>query len=167
MKKIILLFSLVGMFGLQSCTVQEDQGVFVDNDTYSEVIERNISFNTTNDYSAVVDLIPAIPNSDVVLVYRLNGIFEGDDVWKLVPESFYFDNGNLDFGYRFDFTRKDVKIYMVGNNLQSVATKYRLNQVFRIVLVPASFATDIDKSNYIEVISALNINEKDIQKIEF
>jgi hypothetical protein len=167
MKKIILLFSLFGIFAIQSCTVQEDRAVIVDNDTISEVFEIVTSFNSTNNYAKVINLSPAIYSSDVVLVYRLNGTFQGSDVWKLMPESFYLSNGTLDFGYRYDFTKYDINVYMVGNNLQNISTDFRLNQVLRIVIVPGSFSTSIDKSNYNEVIAALNIKEKDIQKVDF
>ena len=167
MKKIILLFSLLGIFTIQSCTVQDDRTVYADNDTISEVFEVVTSFNSSNTYAKVINLNPAIYSSDVVLVYRLNGTFQGSDVWKLMPESFYFSNGSLDFGYRYDFTKYSINVYMVGNDLQSVSTNFRLNQVLRIVIIPGSFSTSIDKSNYNEVIAALNIKEKDIQKVDF
>ncbi|AWG23450.1 hypothetical protein FFWV33_18890 [Flavobacterium faecale] len=163
MKKIITLFAIVGLLSLQSCTVQDN----LDADTISEVFEVTRSFNTSNNFSTVVDLNPSIFDSDVVLVYRLSAVFQGQDVWTLVPENFYFDNGTLDFGYRFDFTRNDINVYMVGNNLQSVSTDFRVNQVLRIVIVPGNFSIAVDKNNYNEVIAALNVKEKDIQKIEF
>ncbi|WP_418262329.1 hypothetical protein [Flavobacterium faecale] len=161
MKKIILLFSLLGIVALQSCTEE------VDNDTISEVFEVETSFNSSNDYARVINLSPAIFNSDVVLVYRLSGVYQGADVWKLLPESFYFNNGTLDFGYRFDFTKFDVNVYMVGNDLQSVSTEFRNNQVLRIVIVPGSFSKSVDVTNYNEVMAALEVKEKDIQKVEF
>ncbi|GIZ09818.1 hypothetical protein [Flavobacterium sp. UMI-01] len=161
MKKILLLFSLLGIVALQSCTDE------VDNDTISEVFEREVSFTSANNYSNVINLTPAIFSSDVVLVYRLSGVYQGADVWKLLPESFYFNNGTLDFGYRYDFTKYDVNIYMVGNDLQSVSNEFRMGQVFRIVIVPASFSTSVDVSNYNEVISALNVKENEIKKVEF
>jgi hypothetical protein len=61
-----------------------------------------------------------------------------------ITETYYFNNGTLDFGYRFDYTNRDVDIYMVGNDLQSVSQNYRLNQVIRIVIVPA-FTKSINK----------------------
>ncbi|WP_366184486.1 hypothetical protein [Flavobacterium ovatum] len=168
MKKIILLFSLLGIFAIQSCTVQEDRSVsVVDNDTISEVFEVVTSFNSTNNYSKVVSLSPAIYSSDVVLMYRLNGTYQGNDVWKLMPESFYFSNGSLDFGYRYDFTKYSINVYMVGNDLGSVSTDFRLSQVLRIVIVPGSFSKSVDITNYNEVIATLNLKDKEIQKIEF
>lgn len=168
MKKIITLFAVVGLLSLQSCTVNDNTAPdYVDYDTISEVFEVNASFNSTNGYSEIIDFSSAIYASDVVLVYRLSGVFNGNDVWTLMPETFYFDNGTLNFGYRFDFTQYDVNVYMVGNDLQSVSTEFRNNQVLRVVIVPGSFSSSINKENYNEVIAALNIKEKDIQKIDF
>jgi hypothetical protein len=165
MKKIITLLAIVGMLSLQSCTTTTDSNV--DNDTISEVFEVTTSFNSTNNYSKIVALNPPIFKSDVVLVYRLAGVNQGQDIWKLLPETHFFNDGTMDFGYDFDFTINDVNIFMVGNELLSVTDNYRLNQVLRIVIVPGSFATSFDTSNYGAVISALNIKENQIQKINF
>jgi hypothetical protein len=161
MKKIITLLAVVGMFSLQGCTTTTDT------DTIAEVFEVTTSFNSTNNYSKIVALNPPIYTSDVVLVYRLAGVYQGQDVWKLLPETHYFNDGTMDFGYDYDFTINDVNIFMVGNDLLTVTDQYRLNQVLRIVIVPGSFATSINKNNYAAVISALNINENQIQKINF
>ncbi|MDD5151572.1 MAG: hypothetical protein PHC28_14035 [Flavobacterium sp.] len=166
MKKIITLLAVVGMFSFQSCTVT-DNGPIVDTNTISEVFEVTTSFNSTNNYSKLVTFNPSIYSSDVVLVYRLSGMYQGQDLWKLLPETHYFSDGTLDFGYDFDFTKNDVNIYMVGNDLQSVSTDFRVNQVLRVVIVPASFAASFNTNNYAAVISALNINENQIQKINF
>jgi hypothetical protein len=72
----------------------------------------------------------------------------------------------LDFSYDFDFTRNDVNIFMVGGNLGTVANQFRLNQVFRIVIIPANLINGIDKNNYNAVMSTLKINESQIQKID-
>jgi len=166
MKKIITILAVIGMFSLQSCTVNDNVPI-VDNDTISEVFEITTSFNSSNDFSRLVTLNPPIYGSDVVLVYRLSGVYQGKDVWKLLPETHYFADGTLDFGYDFDFTQNDVNIYLVGNDLQTVPDQYRLNQVLRIVIVPASFAKSLNTNNYNAVINALNINENQIQKVNF
>lgn len=166
MKKIITLLAVVGMFSLQSCTTTTDTN-YVDNDTISEVFEVTTSFNSTNNFSKIVPLNPPIYTSDVVLVYRLTRVFQGQDVWKLLPETKYFNDGTMDFGYDYDFTINDVNIFMVGNDLISVANEYRLNQVLRIVIVPGRFVSSINKNNYESVISTLKINENQIQKINF
>ena len=166
MKKIITFLAVLGMFGLQSCTTTTESNN-IDNDTISEVFEITTSFNSTNNYAKLVPLTPAIFTSDVVLVYRLSAVVNGVDVWKLLPETFFFTDGKMNFGYNYDFTKNDVNIYMVGNDLASVTTQYRVNQVLRIVIVPGRFVTSIDKNNFQAVVSALNVNENQIQKISF
>jgi len=164
MKKIITLLAVIGMFSLQGCTTTTDSNN-VDNDTISEVFEVTASFNSVNNYSKVVTLNPPIFTSDVILVYRLAGIYQGKDVWKLLPETRFFSDGTMDFGYDFDFTVNDVNIFMVGNDLLTVTNDFRLNQVLRIVIVPARFANSLKSTNYVSVITALKINENQIQKI--
>jgi hypothetical protein len=71
----------------------------------------------------------------------------------------------MDFGYKFDYSNRDVDVYMIGSDLQSVTAEFRYNQVLRIVIVPASYAKTINKSSYADVITALNIKENEIQKM--
>lgn len=139
MKKITLLVAFIGMIGLQSCTVNEVPANTIDNDTISEVFEVNRSFTTGNNFSSLVVLPHSIYSSDMVLVYRLSGVVNGTDVWKLMPETYYFGDGTLDFGYDFDFTKYDVNLFMHGFDLAGVSSNYRINQVFRIVIVPGYF----------------------------
>jgi hypothetical protein len=67
------------------------------------------NFNTANGYTKIVGLNPAIFASDVVLVYHLYDVVNGQDVWRPMPQTYYIDNGGA---IDFDFTRNDVKIFM-------------------------------------------------------
>ncbi|WP_339921630.1 hypothetical protein [uncultured Flavobacterium sp.] len=164
MKKIITLLAIAGLLTLQSCTTS---GSFeIAPIATTEVFEVTTSFNSTNNFSRLVTFNPPIYSSDVVLTYRLSGSNYQGDVWELLPETYYFNNGALDFGYKFDYTNRDVRIYMIGNDLQSVSTSFRLNQVIRIVIVPASYAKSINKNSYSDVITALNVKDSQIQKID-
>jgi hypothetical protein len=165
MKKIIALLAVVGLFTLQGCTTSGSFEIDPIPVTTSEVFEVTTSFNSNNNYSKLVTFNPRIYSSDTVLVYRLTGSSGGTDVWKLLPETHFFADGTLDFGYDFDYTNYDVRIYMVGSNLQTVADQYRFNQVIRIVIVPSAFAKSIDKNNIDAVMSTLKLNESQIQKI--
>ena len=168
MKKTITLLAVFGIVLFSSCEGPQGPPGFDGKDgLISEVFEVTTSFNSSNNYSALVPLNPAIYSSDVVLVYRLAGIDQGKDVWKLLPETYYFNDGTLNFGYDFDFTKTSVAIYLFGNDLGSVSTNYRLNQVLRIVIVPGSFSSAINKNNYAEVMAALKVNENQVQKIDF
>jgi hypothetical protein len=168
MKKITLILAFIGMITLQSCSVNEAPQNTIDNDTISEVFEySNVNF-LPNSFSVVLDYPHTIYASDMVLVYRLSGVFQGEDVWKLQPESFYFDDGTLDFKYNFNFTRFDTEIYMEGFDLISVSDSYRINQIFRVVIVPGYFGNKsaLDTKDYKAVVKALHIDETKIQKIQ-
>lgn len=167
MKKILTLFAVAGLMAFSSCSNDDD----IDNDTISEVYEvSNVNFTSTNNYNPVITLNPAIFDSDMVLVYRLAGVENGNDVWRLAPENYFLANGTLDFGFDYDFTKNDVSIFMVGSNLGGVVNSFRLNQIFRIVIIPGyvttgKSATKPDYSDYNEVIKKYNINDGNIKKI--
>jgi hypothetical protein len=166
MKKISLLLAFIGMISLQSCTNNDDDN-YIDYDTISEVFEVTRSFNSGNNYSSLIIFPHTIFPSDMVLAYRLDAVVNGTDVWKLMPQTYYFNNGTLDFRYDFDFTQYDINIFMEGFDLATVSTNYRNNQVFRVVIIPANFInkTAINYQDYNAVIKALKINESKILKI--
>ncbi len=168
MKKISLILAFIGMITLQSCSVNNDEGDGIDNNTYGEVFEyTNVNF-LPNDYSVVLNYPHAIVASDMILVYRLSGSFEGEDVWKPLPETYYFEDGTLDLRYDHDFTRFDTEIHMEGFDLAGVSSTYRLNQIFRVVTVPADFGktSKVDLNDYNAVIKAFNIDESKIIKVQ-
>ncbi len=108
--------------------------------------------------------------SDMVLVYRLSGVSSGTDIWKLMPETYYFNDGTLDFRYDFDFTRYDASIFMDGNDLASVSSNYRINQVLRIVVIPGYFGNKttntINFNDSDAVIKTFKIDENKIVKVK-
>jgi hypothetical protein len=170
MRKITLIVAFIGMIMLQSCSVNEVKNT-TDNDTISEVFEySNVDFYSGNGYSVVLDFPHTIYSSDMVLVYRLSGYDSSGDYWKLLPETYYFNDGTLDFGYNNDFTRYDAQVNLFGFDLPNLSNAYKLNQVFRVVVIPAYFgnknANNVDVNNYKAVIEFYNINENNISKIE-
>jgi hypothetical protein len=168
MKKITLILAFIGMITLQSCTVNEDNGNGIDNDTIGEVFEyTNVNF-LPNDYTVVLEYPHSIFTSDMVLVYRLSGSFHGEDIWKPLPETYYFGDGTLDLRYDFDFTRFDAQVYMEGFDLAGVSSSYRLNQILRVVVIPAAFGKNstVNLNDYNAVVSAFNIDESKIIKVK-
>lgn len=160
MKKTFFLLIALTIFSLNSCTINEVEPV-VDNDTIGVIFENDIpyNFNSINNYRINFNLPYTIYSSDMVLVYRLTGTVNGNDLWEFLPETHYFADGTRDFSYNFDFTRNDVQIYLEGNNLSSLNSIYRLNQTFRFVIIPANFLNMVDENNYSEVIKSLNLKE--------
>jgi hypothetical protein len=168
MKKILTLFAVVGLFAFTGCSDNNNE----DHDTISEVYEvSNVNFTAANGYNPMISLNPAIYQSDMVLLYRLAGVDGGKDVWKLTPETYFFSNGTLNFAYNYNFTVNDVSIYLDGNSLASVPSEYRLNQIFRIVIVPGYVTTGKsankpDYSDYNAVIAKYGIDDSNIKKIK-
>lgn len=168
MKKIIIFLSVIGILSFESCTINEvDQNI--DNDTISEVYENSIPYNfsSSNNYKVNFILPYTIYSSDMVLVYRLTGSVNGNDLWEFLPETHYFADGTRDFSYNFDFTQNDVQIYLEGTNLSSLNSVYRLGQTFRFVIIPAKLLYGIDTYNYSDVMQSLNLKESQVQNLNF
>lgn len=164
MKKITLVLAFIGMISLNSCTINDVQDT-VDYDTIAEVFEVTTSFSSGNNYSRIVSFNPPIYNSDAVLVYHLYDVVNGSDVWRLMPQTYYFDNG-VELDYNFDFTTFDVNLFLDSNvNLSSFSSAWLQNQTFRIVVVPGYFAkgvAPIDYNDYDATINAFGYNDAKI-----
>ena len=165
MKKIIAV--LVVMISLQGCTT--DNGLVVNNNTISEVFEiKNVNFgyDPIDGYAIYQKFTPAIYPSDVVLIYRLSGTIDSSTpIWQLIPRTLFVVQGELDYDY--DFSKEDFTIYAGGNYDLALTPSYLNNQTFRIVIVPGAFSANLKTSNYEDVMARLNINESQIQKINF
>lgn len=168
MKKITLVLAFIGMISLNSCTINDVQDT-VDYDTIAEVFEVTTSFSSGNNYSRIVSFNPPIYNSDAVLVYHLYDVVNGSDVWRLMPQTYYFDNG-VELDYNFDFTTFDVNLFLDSNvNLSSFSSAWLQNQTFRIVVVPGYFAKSaapIDYNDYNATINAFGYNDAKIIKLK-
>lgn len=163
MKKISLILAFIGMISLQGCSTSEDT------DTISEVFEyTNVNF-LPNDYTVTLVYPHSIYTSDMVLVYRLSGSFGGNDVWKLLPETYFFDDGTLDLRYDFDFTINDAEVKIEGFDLAGVSNAFKLNQILRVVTIPgyqANKNSKVDFKDYKAVVKAYHINENKIIKVQ-
>ena len=171
MKKITLLLVFIGMITLQSCTVNEEHDN-VDYDTISEVFEyENVNFTSANGYNVLLNFPHATYTSDMVLVYRLVDYGSSGDVWKLLPETYYFNDGTLDFGYDNDFTRYDAQVSLFGYDLPNLSNAYKLNQVIRVVVIPAYFgnktaAGKLDFEDYNSVKEYYKLDTAKVTKIK-
>lgn len=166
MKRLTLILAVIGMVTLGSCSNDDD----VDNDTVAEVFRYyNVNF-LPNDYSVVLQFPHALYyESDMVLVYRMSGTFNGESVWKLLPETYYFDDGTLDLRYDADFTRFDAEVRLEGFDLAAVNDNFKLNQTLRVVVIPGAFVgnkTGVDFRDYKAVVKAFHIDESKEIKIQ-
>ncbi|MDQ6469245.1 hypothetical protein RB619_01230 [Flavobacterium sp. LHD-80] len=170
MKKILTLFALVGLIAFTSC--EGPEGPPGEPGPAAEVFQvKGVNFTASNNYNPIIPLNPNIFSSDMVLVYRKSGVDNGADVWKMAPELYYFDDGTFNFGYNFNFTLRDVSIYLDGGDLATVVDGFRLNQTFRIVIIPgylsgaAKSVNKPDFSDYHAVIAKYGIDDSKVKEI--
>ena len=167
MKKIILLFTVVVVFGFQSCSGPEGPQGRTGYNVEAEVFEVFTNFTAANNFSTLVNLNPPILSSDMILVYRSFDIYNGENVWRLIPQTIYLSQGNL--YYNYDFTKNDIKIFLdVDFDLRAIPVEYSQNQLFRIVIIPGYFSgrNSIDYNNYHEVIKFYNIDDTHVKRLE-
>lgn len=170
-----LFFAIFGLIILTSC--EGDQGPAGPPGPYlaGTVFEiGQVNFTPANDYSFLgvyQDYVPAdieIFESDVVLIYLLEKVVDGNDVWSLLPQTFYL-NGGGSMQYNYNHTVNDFEIYLQGNiDLNTLDPSFTQDQVFRIAILPADFASkmDIDITNYNSVMSAMQMENPDFEVIQ-
>ena len=165
MKKISLILAVIGMIFVSSCEGPPGRdGLDGQDGLLAEVFElKNVDFNynATDGYTIFRALTPEILASDNILIYRMNGSVDvNTPIWQLIPRTLFLTEGELD--YDFDFSKKDFTIYAGGNYNISTTPQYIKNQTFRIVIVPGSFSTLINRSIYGDVMAVLKVNESQV-----
>lgn len=171
MKKILTLavvaFSSAIFF--QSCTYEQGGGTnTIINNVVLPIYEIEADFTEKDNH--LFNLSPALHKTDKLLVYRLWGQSNGRDVWRLIPNTVYFNNGDV-LSYNYDFTTVDLNIFIETNfnvgtfNVQD-ANKYLRKQIFRVIELPAGANKNrIDYNNYEQTIKHLGLeNAKIIKK---
>ncbi|MBC6999993.1 collagen-like protein [Cytophaga sp. FL35] len=129
-------------------------------------LATNLDANRYEYFSQYPSDITLLPD-DVILMYRLEEIVDGADVWRQLPQPFFADEGLL--YYNFDFTQGDYTVLLEPEfDLSAVPTDLTDNQIFRIVIIPSDLGTamDMDQNNINSVMNALGIQEGDIKKIQ-
>ena len=161
MKRILTIISVFALL-LTSCQGPQGLDGFNGYDGYdgqdgsiiaSSAFEIELDLNQANNYEFIeaygFDVFP----TDVTLVYLLWETANGQDIWRLMPQTVYFDDGTL--VYNYDFTQLDVRFFLDGTtDFSLLDAAYTQNQLFRVVVVPAD---NVGKTNYsnIEAVMAL------------
>src|SRR5690554_5134242 len=167
MKRLMMLAVAINIVLLQGCEgpmgPQGPQGQDGGLIASSAFELGNVNFTEGNNYQVRESYGFEIMPYDVVLVYILWETEEGKDVWRLLPQSAFFQNGELQ--YNFDYDDEEVRMFLDGNiDFASLDNSWLRDQVFRIVVVPADNVGRIDYSDYEGVTRMLNIGEEDFQK---
>lgn len=136
------------------------------------VLEIEGTFSVDNDYRIFYEFPETVEvfESDVVLVYILweqvdDGNGEFIDVWRLLPQTRFLDQGLLQYNY--DHTFFDVSVFLESDfDLATLSPGDTDNQIFRIAIMPAEFGENskFDRSNLDAVMRSLNISEEDVQR---
>ncbi|MDX1542503.1 MAG: collagen-like protein [Christiangramia sp.] len=166
MKRILSILILASLF-LVSCEGDPgpqgppgEDGLNIVGQTFEATVDL-----TAPEYSVFVEIPSAVEvlDSDVILVYLLESVEDGADVWSLLPQTFYLEDGEVQYNY--NHTTFDVNVYLHGTvNLDDLGPEFTDDQTFRMVVVPSDFALNsgVDVSNYQSVKAALNLSEKNI-----
>jgi hypothetical protein len=132
-----------------------------------EVFEADIAFTAQNGYLVDFDFNPAIEPSDVVLVYIRWETFNNTPVWRLLPQTVFFEEGVLIYNY--DFTLEDFTVFLETTfDPEILDDSWTRNQRIRVVVLPADFAASarIDYSDYEGILELVGATEDDFVKIE-
>ena len=172
MRKLLILMLLGGFAFLHACvgpvgppgppgSPGQDGQVIV-----GDVFEVDINFTAANNYSDEFSLNPPIFESDVLFVYIRWETLNGNTIWRLLPQTVFFDEGVL--VYNFDFSRVDFSIFLETTfDPELLSDSWTRNQKFRIVIVPAEFGSArIDYNDYDGVMDLLKLSESDIVKLK-
>ena len=113
---------------------------------------------TPDSYEFFVDIPASIEvyDTDVVMAYILSGVDNDVDIWEPLPQTLFFGNEILLYGY--DYTFFDVRFFLDGTiNLNSLDPLYTDNIIFRIAVIPADFAESVNTLNLDELMGAMNV----------
>lgn len=136
-----------------------------------EVFEvKNVNFNNANSFkSDFFEFNPPIELSDKLITFILWDVIDGADVWRALPQvNFEFPAGI--FSYNYDFTRFDFRFFMEGNfNLSTLPSDYTANQTFRVVVLPADFASAnarVNLHDYDALMEMMGKTEADVRELQ-
>lgn len=123
----------------------------------------DVSFTPENNFEEILILPETFTmlESDVMVVYLLWEVDQdGNEIWRQLPQTLFSEFGL--YMYNFDFTLFDARVFMDGGfDLSLLGDADLLDQIFRIVVVPAQFVEGrhtIDFADYNQVAKALNLN---------
>ncbi len=188
MKKLSTLL-ICALFAFSSCTTDSvqgppgppgPQGPSGENGFIGTAIDLEGDFTAANSYGLGLffeDRNVEVFESDAVLVYVKESdgeIIDGApvEIFSQLPQIYF--QGDKTVQLNFLFTYRDVSVFLDGVNsdgtqldFAALDPVFRLNQKFRIIVLPAAFAQtrqQLDLTNMNAVMKELNITEADVIK---
>lgn len=129
----------------------------------SKAFEIEVDFTEANDYAHLEPYGFDVLSSDVTLVYVLWDVENSKDIWRLLPQQVFFEEGLMQ--YNFDFTDEDVNIFLDATfPLPTLGNQWTTDQVFRVVVIPADNVGRVNYADYNATMQRLNLTDKDFQK---
>lgn len=125
-------------------------------------VEADLNADMNFEYFVKIPSEIEVLQSDIVMVYRLMGQFDGDDIWEPLPQTIFRDTGILLYG--FDYTLLDVRLFLDGDaDFGKLDPDDTDNLIYRIAVIPADFAKDINVKEMNKVLEVLKI--KDVRRV--
>ena len=166
MKKLCIALIAIVSIALTSCTGDQgppgppgnagmNGGIIVSN-----AFQIELDFNLGNNFEEFEPYGFEVFPTDVTLVYILWETINGQDVWRLLPQTVEFSDGTLT--YNFDFTRTDVRFFLDGStDFANLNASFTQNQIFRVVVIPADNVGRINYNDLDQVMSTYDIQTFD------
>lgn len=129
-----------------------------------QMFEVTATFNSSNDYQEFFDIPSEIDvyDTDIIVAYILVGEFEGRDIWEPLPQTLFFEDETLLYGY--NYTLADVSFFLDGTVFfGDLPQDFLQNIIFRVAVLPADQIQGLDLNNMDNVLNALE--NKDIIKL--
>ena len=119
---------------------------------FSQVFEFEVDFTPSNSYEVYIDFPQEIEvfEADLVLVflaYETTDSNQGiQQVWRPLPQTIFTPSGLLQ--YQYDHTFSDMRLFVEADySLSNASEADLLNQRFKVGVVPAAYALDIQGLN--------------------
>lgn len=139
----------------------------------------NFAFTAEEDFTfgfGFADNNIEVGESDIVLVYKLRFVAEGDSpeedilYWEPLPQSYLIEEGTLQFN--FVHSNVDMVLYLDADfDLTTLDPESLSGFAFRIVIIPGELMNGgrslapVDYNNYEEVIKYFNLDDKNVREI--
>jgi len=125
-----------------------------------QIFEAQVNFNASNNYEVLIDFPSNIEvyDTDVVIAYILSGNDNGVDIWEPLPQTLFFEDGILLYGFNHTFA--DIAFFLDGTvYLDELSSQFTQNIIFRVAIIPADSAQGIDLNNLDDVMNSIQNQE--------